>query len=152
MALVIGRDSYLSVADADAYHTALGHQAWAAASEEEKERALRAASQYIDSRYRFKNQVLVANQPLEWPRLGFPWPMRRVLDATAELALRALSGPLYVDVDGGGERITKEKIGPLETEFADPVNGGQVAYTVVDDLLAPLLWTGSGGRLRVEIA
>jgi hypothetical protein len=139
MALVEGTDTYLSVAGADEYHAGLGHTAWAAATTEAKEIALRAATQYIDSRYRFVSAVLVANQPLEWPRLHYPWPQKRVLSSTAELALRALAGPLYVDVNGA-ERIKKETIGPITTEFAEAVNDGQVCYALVDDLLCPLLW------------
>ena len=41
------------MADADAYHTAYGNTGWTG-TEAAKEIALRRATQYIDSRYRFR--------------------------------------------------------------------------------------------------
>jgi hypothetical protein len=133
-------DSYVSVASADAYHVARGNAAWAAAEEGAKEVALRNATAYIDSNpeYPFAGAPLAAGQALEWPRTGFGWPLKRVTDATSELALRALTGPLFADVVAEG-RIKSETIGPLKTDYADPVNGGQTRYAFVDGLLAPLL-------------
>lgn len=131
-------ESYVSVASADAYHVAHGNPAWAAADDSAKEIALRNATAYIDARYAFAGVQVVAGQALEWPRTGFGWPLKRVTDATCELALRALAGPLYTDVAATG-RIKSEKIDVLETEYADPINGGQVQYAFVDNILGPLL-------------
>ncbi len=142
-------DSYVSLDDAIAYHAAQGNTAWAAATvtDEQREVALRRATAYVDSRYRFRGSPLTVVQALEWPREGpgLIWPNRRVIHATCELALRALAGPLYADVAAEG-RIKSETVGPIKTDYAEPVNGGQTRYAVTDDLLAPLLASAAPAR------
>lgn len=142
-------DSYIDLADASNYMEKMGHDAWATATEADRQKALRRATQYIDARYRYKNRPLSADQSLEWPRTGFPWPVKRVLDATCELAVRALVGELYADVLPD-ERIKSETIGPLTTTYMEPDNGGQVRFAVVDDLLEPLVATGKVTAIRLE--
>lgn len=145
-------ESYISVADADAYVSSMiGGPGWAGASEGDKERALRRATQYVDSRYHYKNSKLNPDQALEWPRVGYPWPVKRVLDATCELAVRALSGDLYSDV-APDDNIKSETVGPLTTVYQDAENGGQVRFVIVDDLLAPLVASGQMTAIRLERA
>ena len=146
-----GAESYVSVADADAYATAMGHASWLApgVTDPQKETALRRATQYVDSRYQYKNSKLLSEQPLEWPRAGFPWPIKRVLDATCELAVRALAGELYSDV-APEDNIKSETVGPLTTVYQDAESGGQVRFAVVDDLLAPYVSTGKTTMIRLE--
>src|SRR5574343_1067512 len=62
-------ESYASVADATAYATARGLTAWTG-SDAVKESALRNATQYIDSTYRFKGNRVAEHQALMWPRSG----------------------------------------------------------------------------------
>lgn len=135
-------DSYVSLETALAYHVAHGNAGWAAdtLTDEAREIALRNATAHIDStpNYQFQGVPVSVDQALLWPRTGFGWPQKRVVDATCELALRALSGKLITDVAADG-RIKSEKIGPLETVYSDPLNGGQVQYAFVDNILAPLL-------------
>jgi hypothetical protein len=129
-------DSYVSVAACDAYHAAMGNDGWDA-TVSAKEVALRRATQYVDSRYRFRGAPLNVNQALDFPRIGYSWPIRRLTDAVCELALRGIGTALISDAPD--ERVTEETIGPLTTKFAAPVNGGQTRFTVVDDLLHTLL-------------
>ncbi|MFA5595937.1 MAG: DnaT-like ssDNA-binding protein [Pusillimonas sp.] len=128
-------ESYVSVADATTYAAKMGHSAWSAVSvtDTQREAALRQATAYIDSRYRFRGKRLTDTQALEWPRDGYAWPQKRVADACCELAVRALAGPLYADVDA---LVTEETIGPLTTKYA--AGDGQVRFTQVDDMLRPL--------------
>lgn len=142
-------DSYISVEQADAYMISMGHEAWADASQSDKEKALRQATQYVDSRYRYKNQPLKPEQSLEWPRVGLSWPIKRVLDATCELAIRALTASLYTDV-APTDAVKSETIGPISTVYQESKNGGQVQYALVDDLLRPLVATGQVTGIRVE--
>ncbi|ATH99537.1 DnaT-like ssDNA-binding protein [Alcaligenes faecalis] len=146
-------DSYVSVSDADSYAVAMGHVSWLATgvTEAQKETALRRATQYVDSRYRYKNSKLNPDQALEWPRVGFPWPVKRVTDATCELAVRALSGALYADV-APEDNIKSETVGPLTTVYQDAENGGQVRFAIVDDLLLPLVVSGQMTTIRLERA
>jgi hypothetical protein len=67
--------------------------------------------------------------------------------ATAEYAVRALASPLQPDptISDSGKAITRsrEKVGPLETEF-EYEDGGSVSnltrpYPAADNLLRPLL-------------
>ncbi|WP_043679877.1 DnaT-like ssDNA-binding protein [Castellaniella defragrans] len=139
-------ESYVSVDDADQYHTAFGHADWAQANTTEKEAALRRATQYLDARYTFKGEPDQPQQPLAWPRRGHPWPERRVAAATCELALRALSNPLLSDVAPLGVR--QETIGPLTTVYSEGSGDGQIRYAVVDDLLRGLIAGGITTRLE----
>lgn len=141
-------ESYISVADADSYCSKLGHAAWLAGlAEDKKETALRQATSYIDARYPFRGEKLTDDQALEWPRAGMPRPQKRILDATCELAVRALAGPLYVDVSGD-PTVIEDTIGPMTTKYAVPPNGGQVRFALVDDMMKPLL-RGQSGVIRL---
>lgn len=142
-------DSYISVEQADTYMTRMGHDAWVTAAQDDKEKALRQATQYVDSRYRYKNQPLKPEQSLEWPRIGLPWPIKRVVDATCELAIRALTANLYADV-APTDAVKSETIGPISTVYQESKNGGQVQYVLVDDLLRPLGDTGQLTGIRLE--
>ena len=64
-------ESYISVSDADARHTALGNTAWTGA-DAVKESALRRATQYMTQAYRqrWKGTRLLREQALDWPRYG----------------------------------------------------------------------------------
>lgn len=144
-------ESLLSVADADAYHTAMGNAAWGAATTAQKEAALRRATQYLDARYQWQGDPLTATQALSWPREGVSWPVKRVQDACAELALRAVAlGGLYTDQDAAA--IKQESIGPASVTYDVTHNRGQVRYTLVDDLLAGLVRNIGRMTLRLERA
>lgn len=146
-------DSYLSVASADAYCAAMGHVTWAGHDMAGKEAALRRATQYLDARYRFRGERLTQTQALQWPRRGFNWPQRRLLDACAELAVRAASqGSLYEDPQA--RAVTRETVGPITVEYDTGKSGAQPRFSLVDDLLSDLIDPNTGGRftLRLERA
>ena len=48
---VSGAESYISVVDADDYHTNHGNTSWGSADTTAKEIALRKASEYLDGKY-----------------------------------------------------------------------------------------------------
>lgn len=151
-------ESYLSLPDADAYHLAFGNSTWDAATDAAKEAALRRATQYLDSRYTFAGQRLTTTQTLEWPRAGidlpsvrWTWPVKRVQDACAELALRALSGSLTADQPSA--QTKSEEVGPVKVEYFQSAQDGQTRYLLIDDMLRGLLTAGSGRlSLRLERA
>lgn len=143
-------DSYLSVVAADAYHAAVGNAVWQPLPAADKEAALRRATQYLDTRYRWRGEPLTTTQALAWPRTSAQWPVRRLQDATAELALRAAEqGSLYADE--GPAAVKSETVGPISVTYAD-AQRGQVKFTIVDDLLAGLTVGGTRMSLRVERA
>ncbi len=140
-------DSYLSVADATSYHASFGNDAWAAATSDAQEQALRRATQYVDANYSFRGSPLTTTQALAWPRnLGLAWPIRGLSNATAELALRALDGALFADQSGG--EVIEESVGPVGVKYQPSGLGGQTRFAVVDSLLAP--YTG-GGRMSMRL-
>lgn len=155
----VGADSYTSVSDADAYHTAYGTaSAWAAVSD--KEAALRNATTYLDGIYgsRFKGQRSDPTQTLAWPRskvflfdsetsLDDETIPKLIKDATAFLALQGKTAALSATV---GAIVRRERIGPMETEYAVSVgsSSGLVKFPFVDALLRPLLGGGFGLTAR----
>lgn len=65
--------SYVSVADADAYHTDRGNAVWLTAETDAKQHALVRATAFIDATYRGRFSGYPAMQRLqarEWPRTG----------------------------------------------------------------------------------
>jgi len=151
-------DAYVSLAYAATYHDKYGNDAWSAASAATQERAIRRATQYIDTHYRFRGSQYTYSQKLLWPRADMyveniyqTWPVARVQDACCELALRALDGPL--NTDQSDQAVTEETVGPITTKYAAPQQGGQVRYSVSDSLLAPFVVGGSGMRvMRLDVA
>lgn len=141
-------ESYLSVADANAYHTAMGNTGWTGA-DAAKEVALRRGAQYLDANYQFRGVELRSDQALAWPRDYDDWPVTRVKHACAEAALRALAGTLFVDETDRSVRM--EQVGPIKVEYGDARYGGQTRYAVIDALLAPLTMGGRMG-MRIERA
>lgn len=133
-------DSYVTLAEADAYCAKLGHAGWTG-TDAAKEAVLVRACQYVDTGYSFKGERLTAAQALEWPRSAADGIPSRIKDAQCEAALRALTGVLYADSDG--RVVTAKTIGPIKTEYA------QVAtkrFPVIDGLLRGLV-AGGGAKL-----
>lgn len=118
-----GYDSFVSVADADAYVDRMGLTGWPA-EETEKEKLLRRATQYLTVRYDPKAQYL---DPVH----------ANIKAATVEAAIRA--GELWADVDS--QAVVEETIGPMTTKYAEPANGGQKSFPVIEGLMR-----GLGGR------
>lgn len=145
MALTVGTDSYLSLAEADAYWAARDNLDWEAATAADKEKALREATQYLDGRFDWVGDHPGGAQALGWPRLSARDHEGRVLagiplkvaEATAELALEALSGRLVAAEPRGG-RTRREKVGPLEVEYQETAPGGR-SFGFVTLLLKGLL-------------
>lgn len=120
--------SYLSLADADAYFTARGIAAWTGANST-KEAALIAATEYIDIRWGdlLKGSLeFTDTQALLFPRLnvydndgraltGIPQRLER---ATAEYALISLSQSLMPNptIESSGKVVTEEseETGPIK--------------------------------------
>lgn len=141
-------DSYASLEQAEARHNALG-SAWAG-SDTAKEQALRRATVFMEQAYgeRWKGTRLLRAQALSWPRYGViarEYPVEsnivpvEVVNTCIDLALKATAGDLYPDQT---RAVKREKVGPLETEYADYAAPG-IKYASSDAALAPYLrWQG----------
>ena len=147
---------YGTVEAADQYHADRGNAAWAAATESARTQALVRGSAYVDLLTpvdRLPGVPTDAVQVEYWPRTGARdvWgneiandsvPLR-VEQAAYEAALAELAAPGSLAPSyTAQERIVKEKIGPLEVQYAEPVDGVAGAVPVLSSvwaLLAPLL-------------
>jgi hypothetical protein len=139
-------ESYVSVTDANAYHTANNNATWTGA-DAVKEAALRKATRHLDGLVRWPGWKKTAAQALAWPRSGAHDREEYAIDdasvpsvvksATAELALRALSAELAPDLARGGA-VKRQKVGPVEREFDEHAPGG-TSRPWLDLLLAPIL-------------
>ena len=148
-------NSYLSVTDADQYH--LEHSAstdWSGATEANKQKALRLATQYADSRYngRWRGYKNTSTQALAWPRYsgvdseGFVIASdavpQRLKDAVAELALRVVQGDTLLADIAKPAAISSQSItvGPISKSVS--YVGGMPPtkkYALIEALMAPLI-------------
>lgn len=144
---VPGAESYLSVADADAYLAARGYAEWDAVAVDAKEAALRRATDHMEAVYGrwWLSGRSTGGQGLSWPRVGWAGVPAAVRTACAALALRALSGPLLPD---RGPAVKEEAVGPLRVVYQDGAEQGR-RFEAVDRTLAPLLCAAT---LRIERA
>lgn len=150
-------NSYISVADADTYHSDRAHTDWGAASAGDKESALINATQYIDGKYRtrWRGWRGHENQRLAWPRYNVVdsdgWSVDwdsvpvNVQYATAEAALLIIQGEdLSPSLERGG-RVVSESVGPISTTY-DAGAPAVTVYLQIQRLLGDLI---NGPSVRV---
>lgn len=146
MAITVGTDTFVSLADASAYFTnRLYATVWAGASDTDREKALRMATTTL-SRERWAGSITSINQLLAWPRTGardaegrpigsstIPQPVR---DATCELALALLSDDLTQnDSNAGVKAVTA---GSVKIEYAGQAPARRLP-DIVSAMIRPLL-------------
>jgi hypothetical protein len=145
--------SYISVAQADDYYLGtLNEAAWTALSEAEKEAALMAATQALETltyagiRCTPSTDDPLAQQALQWPRSNATCKgieavctmlPSELIGATASLALNLHTSPPTPGAGSSGSTgaVKRQKLGDLEQEFYDVREG---ASTKVD-ASAPLI-------------
>ncbi len=137
-------ESYVSVSECDDY--AYNHGLSWTAVDSDKEVALRKATQYLDSVYRWKScQSSQYTQALKWPRVDYQWDwpqVARLKAACCELAIKSMTTDLFADVNP--QHVTSVQVGPIHKTMSAPANGGQKRFAAIDALLADLI-RGSGG-------
>ena len=151
-------NAYASVAEADAYFVDRGNTTWEDAEADAKAQALVRATAALDGIYggRWPGLRLTQAQALDWPRGG---AMDRdgyhltavpaaVKAATFEAALIELgsSGSLSPSLDRGGS-VIREKVGPIETEYAAGASAFAV-HAAVNHALARVINAGSLKMVR----
>jgi hypothetical protein len=155
-------ESYASVAEADARHSALGNTSWGDIVD--KEVALRLATDYMLSTYRLRWRGFrtTSTQALDWPRSQVekpdavgaygPWPSyyddneipNEIKQACIDLALKTASGDLAPDLEPTEKRI---KIGPIEID--QDVNSTPVTvFRAIEAKLRPF-FKGAGNGVRL---
>ena len=138
-------DSFVSVAYADTYFTTRGVSSWASLTN--KEALLIKATDYIEAVYSesWKGVTLNDTQSLSFPRIiddATVYP-DRLLKAVCELALKANSGDLLVDVE---QRTIEEKVDVISVKYAE-YSDQKTQYSMVYGLISPyLLSTGANKK------
>ena len=129
----VPQDSYVTVAEADAYHAIRpSANAWAALTEPEKEQRLVAASDYLDSQYIFNGKKTDENQPREFPRNGSNEIPTAIKKAVFELALQDSL------TSNASAEVKREKVDVLEVEYFQS-DDGAIRFGYIDGLLRPFL-------------
>jgi hypothetical protein len=154
-------ESYISVADADTYHTNMGNHTWSSIQTVDKEAYLRRATQFMVGRYRnaWKGARVKPTQALDWPRIGvviddiagalgpqlrgsyglyqldYTTVPTEIKNACAELALRANIQALVKDQTQG---IVSETVGPITIVY-DKDSPQQTEYVQVENMVRPFL-------------
>lgn len=155
-------EAYISVTDADTYHTDFtGTSDWTSSTPTTaiKERVLRRAAQVMDNKYILRWVGDRANdlQTLDWPRVNAEDPSGFTISSTtvpveikranAELALREITETdgIAPDItDDGSIKREKVKVGPIERDVTFQGSKSQgTKFTIVDLLLKGLLESGS---------
>lgn len=152
--MTIINDSYATVQEADQYHSIRQNTAWDDATNDAREAALVRATDYIDALYRAKSPRTVWLQPLQWPTLEDAQVPASVVRATVELALYALTGPLFGPPAARGIKSTKLEgdAGKKEVVYDDITSGDP--YPAITNLLADVAFlktsiATSGGSLII---
>lgn len=152
MALVVetgeglpGADSYISLADANAYFIGkrLHSSAWTAALDATKEIALAQASLLLDAEFTWTGQVRVEDQGLGWPRVGAYDRNNRlrpddevpkeVKYAVCEVAFYLLNEDRLVGTQGVG--LKRLRVDVIELEYKDSGTAPQTFPPHVSRLL-----------------
>lgn len=169
MAITVGTNSYVSVADTDTYFTLNNLGAtWPTATTGDKEKALVTATAMIDNNYQFIGVSVSASQALAWPRDGAEYmdPRTGRLTATNDTVMGAGAGSTVparvvratqelaelVLVNGGDlseseQTFERIKIGPIELEDSSAsANKESLISPLISNLLAPLINPRSSSR------
>jgi len=148
-------ESYVSVADADTYHSNRGNAAWAALTTTAKEIALRLATDYLTQSYRerWKGSRSTATQALDWPRQNVYIDDNGIVlviendeipdglkNACCEMALKSTSDSLIPDIE---RETASESIGSVSVAY---FQGGKQnkTYRAVELTISPLLEISDG--------
>ena len=141
-------DSFVSVAYADTYFSTRNVTEWASLTN--KEALLIKATDYIEAVYSeaWKGVVLLDTQSLSFPRIiddETVYP-DRLKKAVCELAFKANSGDLLVDVE---QRTIEEKIDVITVKYAE-YSDQKTQYSMVYGLISPYLMSSGVSKKVVR--
>lgn len=152
--IVPNAESYVTVAEADTYLAARGNPAtWSALDTAAKEAALRIATQYLETSFKFRGHLILPTQPLSFPRTEFCDSDGRTLagagviptalkNAQIELALRQVIQDLFLDSSPGDNNIIREKVDVHEVEYAYSRGNETPMFGYVNRLLSKYVLSG----------
>tara|TARA_R100000789_G_scaffold41611_1_gene43139 strand:+ start:14817 stop:15329 length:513 start_codon:yes stop_codon:yes gene_type:complete len=158
--IVSGAESYVTVAEADAYWADRGDPAqWTDLTTAQKESALRQATQYLETNYNWKSCLQDVVQPLAFPRLPFYDKEGRLLagegvipqkvkDAQIELALRHAIQNLLLDTNPQDDNILRERVGDHEVQYKSG-STKTYSFSYVQSLLRSYVLSSTFNEARI---
>lgn len=159
MAVTVGTNVYISVDDADTYHSLIGNTTWSTLSTADKEIGLRIGTSYIERVYfnllQIQSSKTVSTQALLFPRENlFDIEGNDITDipdgvanANAEWALISNTETIEPTIVAGGI-LKRKKIGPIEKEwFAGSIPNK--IYQLPQSFMLPFLENTSSGSVRL---
>ena len=164
-----GADAFVSLADCTTYCTAHGLTDWTgqpSSPPDLKEAAIRRATSHLSNAFTWKGYRLNGrSQALAWPRAGVrdqegedvasdEVPVE-IVQACCEIAARELTTPGFMTPDVTlTDRVKREKVGPIETEYAATPLTAEAAkpiVSLVNDLIGGLLATSSSSLVGTAV-
>lgn len=156
-------DAFVSVEDCDAYCTAQGLTGWTGATRsppDDDEAAIRRATAWLSTSFAWKgSRALGRVQALAWPRSDATDGEELDIDddeVPIEVVQATCIAAAFERANPGGlmptvtltERIKREKVGPLETEYAVATPSPDAAKPVLTSVAALIdgLLSTSGGN------
>lgn len=159
---VAGANAYITVAEFTAYHDARGNARPGSPTNDDIEKAIIRATDFVDARFNYVGRPLRGrDQTTDWPRMD-AWDRYRnlvtgipveVKEATAEYALRALTIDLNPDPtrDESGMTVQSksEQVGPIARTVSYAEGGAftMPKYPVADQKLRGPGLTLNGGTI-----
>lgn len=151
---VANANSFVSVANARIY--AVNRGVALPSSNDDLGIMLIKATDYLQAQAnRFKGERVSADQALEWPRkcvylydalVPSNVIPKSLISAQIELAMVINAGLTLQPNFVPGDYVVKEKVGPIETQYSDPLRVGiESKFTAVDALLSLLFKSNSTG-------
>ncbi len=145
------RNSYISLADATAYHDTRLHNAeWTAATDENRQRALIWSTRLLDQNFRWRGSRVDEDQPLQFPRYnvydydGFYVEEdeipKKLRDATAELALLLLTSDRTLSDEPDTQGIRELNVGTIGLKF-NAVDRHTVIPNSIRDMVSEFIMT-----------
>lgn len=151
--LIVGTNTYVTLATADAHFAARLHaDTWDAASDDTKERALLMAALLLDRHILWLGTKADPEQAMEWPRVGVDWlpavqVPQAVMVAQMELALLLLTQDTTALPDTAGLKTIQADTLKIEVNAADRVK------SIPDSIFALIRVYGSraGGLSTIKL-
>jgi len=153
-------NSYVSVTNADTYHTEHGAPAtWSAATTAQKQGALMVATTWLDSEFVWRGLIANDDQALGWPRsecydaegreIDDNIVPQKVKDATAYLGLQHLASALDATFARGGD-VKRERVDVVEVEYMDRARA--TTWIPYARRILTGLFTGAPGAVTLQRA
>ncbi len=148
MALVVGTNTYISLADAEIYFTnRFGSSAWTALSNTDKEKLLLSATRLLDKYATFEGEKADPDQLLEFPRYGELIVPTDIISAQCEIAVSVASnGGIIANPEPA---IKSMKADVVELVWND--KSSSVNYSIFSSYTRDLLRSYCVGNVLVRV-